>query len=248
MPIVAPVRHPGPAPPAQWQARLPSQPAPHAMAPSWHASLPMSLPWHFRRGTTSESPGGNVFNSCPNSERGALGQARLPNYVPFWPSVFLPSRRSRGLLLALEILERLLGPLLQSLLQLLLLLLEHLRVGRRPVIRLGELGERQRQADRLAGRIDRLHGERLALLELEEHVGGHLVVGHAAVGEADDVWTGGGLVLVDDDTRAELQLHAERQGDAQQLLGLAFRLDQHGGNHGHSGLDAGVLAGEADLL
>ncbi len=44
------------------------------------------------------------------------------------------------------------------------------------------------------------------------------------------------------------ELHAERQRDAQDLLRLAFRLDDHGGDHGLAGLDAAVLAGEADLL
>ena len=45
----------------------------------------------------------------------------------------------------------LLGAPLQLVLQLLLLLLEHLRIGRRAVIGLGEIAERHRQADRLAG-------------------------------------------------------------------------------------------------
>ena len=51
------------------------------------------------------------------------------------------ARRRGGLrrLLAFEPLARLLGPLLQLFLQLLLLLLEHLRIGRRAVIGLGEI-------------------------------------------------------------------------------------------------------------
>ena len=44
------------------------------------------------------------------------------------------------------------------------------------------------------------------------------------------------------------ELHAERQGHAQQLLRLAFRLDDDGGDDGLAGLDAAVLAGEANLL
>ena len=37
-------------------------------------------------------------------------------------------------------------------------------------------------------------------------------------------------------------------GDAEDLLRIAFRLDQHGGDHRHARFDAAVLAGEADLL
>ena len=57
----------------------------------------------------------------------------------------------RGARLALlELLARFFGAALQFFLQLLLLLLEHLRIGGRAVIGLGEIVERQRQADRLA--------------------------------------------------------------------------------------------------
>ena len=73
-------------------------------------------------------------------------------------------RRGRPRLLALQLLARLFGPLLQLVLQLLLLLLEHLRIGRRPVIGLGEILQWQLQAHRLAVHVDRLHGEGLALL------------------------------------------------------------------------------------
>ncbi len=44
------------------------------------------------------------------------------------------------------------------------------------------------------------------------------------------------------------ELHAERQRHAQDLLGLAFRFDDDGRDHRLAGLDAPVLAGEADLL
>ena len=44
------------------------------------------------------------------------------------------------------------------------------------------------------------------------------------------------------------ELHAERQRHAQDLLRLAFGLDDDGGNDRLAGLDAAVLAGEADLL
>ncbi len=44
------------------------------------------------------------------------------------------------------------------------------------------------------------------------------------------------------------ELHAERQRHAQDLLRLAFRLDDDGRDHRLAGFDAAVLAGEADLL
>ena len=44
------------------------------------------------------------------------------------------------------------------------------------------------------------------------------------------------------------QLHAERQCHAQDLLRLAFGLDDHGGDDGLAGLDAAILAGKANLL
>ena len=75
-----------------------------------------------------------------------------------------------------------------------------------------------------------------------------LVIGHAAVGEADDVGRGHRLVLIDDHARAVNELHAERQRHAEDFFRLALRLDQDRGDHGLSQLDAGVLAGEADLL
>src|SRR5690349_3302852 len=66
----------------------------------------------------------------------------------------------------LELLALLFGPLLQFFLQLLLVFLEYLRIGRRAVIGLGELtGERQWQRQRRAVGIDRLNDEVLALLQ-----------------------------------------------------------------------------------
>src|SRR5262249_13368598 len=221
-------RRPERAPSASRKRRR-SQPALHAMAPFGHAS-PSTSAMAFQRRITKEAR----FDKRAPLRRYAI------------EPLLLRCRARR--LLALEVLERFLGALLQSLLQLLLLFLEYLRIGRRAVIGLGEFGKRQRQADRLTGRIDGLNDERLPLLHLAEHVGGDFVVRHAAVGEADNVGAGRRLILVDDDAGAELQLHAERQRDAQQLLRLAFRLDQHSGDDRHAGLDARVLAGEADLL
>src|SRR6185437_14779178 len=66
--------------------------------------------------------------------------------------------------------------------------------------------------------------------------------------EADDVGALQRRIVVDDDPGSVHELHAERQGDAQELLRLAFRLDDDGGDNGLAGLDAAVLAGEANLL
>src|ERR1700680_1686644 len=64
---------------------------------------------------------------------------------------------SRRPLLALELLAGLFGALLQVVLQLLLLFLEHFRVGGRAVIGLAEIGERKRNADELTLAVDTLH-------------------------------------------------------------------------------------------
>src|SRR5262245_37797347 len=120
-------------------------------------------------------------------------------------------RRWRLLLLTLELLARLLGPLLQFVLQLLLLLLEFLGIGRRAIVGLGEVVERNRQADGLAGAVDALDAQALPFLQLADHLPARLVVGHTAVVEADDVGPGHGLALVDDHPRSGLQRHAQGQ-------------------------------------
>src|ERR1700741_4287994 len=86
-----------------------------------------------------------------------------------------------------ELLALFFGALLQLLLQLLLVLFELLRIGRRTVIGLGAVGKRQRQRDRLVVGADRLNDEVLTLLHVGEQFGGHFVIGHAAVLEADHV-------------------------------------------------------------
>ena len=149
---------------------------------------------------------------------------------------------------ALQLLASFFGLLLQFFLQLLLCFFEHLRIRGRTVIGLGEIVQRQREADRLAVAVDRLHGELLALLQAADDVGIHFVVGHAAIGEADDIRTGGRLALVDDHARAGRHLHAERQRDAKEFLVGAFRLDHDGGDDRQAGFKTAVLAGKADLL
>src|SRR5207248_10435398 len=78
--------------------------------------------------------------------------------------------RRRGLLLRLELLARLLGTPLQLILQFLLLLLEHLRIRRRAVIGFGKIAERHHEADRLAGTVDTLDHQALALLQLADEL------------------------------------------------------------------------------
>src|SRR3954447_4902109 len=88
--------------------------------------------------------------------------------------------------LLLELLALLVGLLLKLFLKLLLGFLEHLRIGRRTVIGLLEFaGERQRQRQGCAVGIDRLDNEVLALLHVADELGRGLVVGHAAILEAD---------------------------------------------------------------
>src|SRR4030095_11426148 len=117
-------------------------------------------------------------------------------------SFALWSRLLRGGVLLLPLRERLallFATLLQLFLQLLLVLLEHLRVGRRAVIGLGELArQRQRQRQRCAIGVGRLHHEVLTLLQSRDHFGGRLIVRHAAVLETDHVGRLLRLVTVDD--------------------------------------------------
>src|SRR3954463_10432777 len=65
-------------------------------------------------------------------------------------TLLLLGRRGR----LLQALARLLGLLLQLFLQLLRVLFELLRIRRRAVVRLGEVGERQRVARGLSGQVD----------------------------------------------------------------------------------------------
>src|SRR5947209_18466574 len=80
-----------------------------------------------------------------------------PRSLPVCPPALTCGRclGCRGCLrLALELLACLLGPLLQFILQLLLLFLELLWIGGGTVIGLGEIRERIHEDDRLAGASD----------------------------------------------------------------------------------------------
>src|SRR5215470_19357660 len=155
--------------------------------------------------------------------------------------------------LAFELLAQFIGALLQILLQLPLLLLEHLGVGGWTFVGLLEavarvVGERQREGDCSGGEIDRLDLQHLALLELTDELGCRLVVGHATVGKAGKERAADGRFFVDDDACAVLQLQWTRQRDPEQLFRFAFRLDQGCGHDRLTGLGAGVLSGEADFF
>ena len=131
----------------------------------------------------------------------------------------------------LKLLPLLFCPLLQLFLQLLLVFLEHLRIGRRTVKGLGEFtGQRQRQRQRRTVGIDRLNNEILALLHVGDQFRRGFIVGHAAVLEADDIGTLLRRIGVDDDPGSMNELHAEGQRHAQDLLRLAFGLDDDGGD------------------
>src|SRR5437016_2646463 len=134
------------------------------------------------------------------SKRGAP-KARLGSsaFRPKSPRGWRSAWQGGLALAALELLAGFFGALLQLLLQLLLRGLELFRIGRRTVIGLGEIGERQHQADRLAGPVDALHHQALTFLELADQLEACLVIGHAAVVEADHVRPGHRLALVDDD-------------------------------------------------
>src|SRR5262249_49595584 len=74
--------------------------------------------------------------------------------------------RLRLALLALPLLSRFIRAGVQFFPQLVLLLLEYFRIGRRTVIGFAEIGKRQHQADRLTGRINRLNDQPLPFLHL----------------------------------------------------------------------------------
>jgi hypothetical protein len=61
--------------------------------------------------------------------------------------------------------------------------------------------------------VDRLHGERLALLQAADHIVVHRIIGHAADRETDLVRLLRRLALINDHAGAVSELHAERYGD-----------------------------------
>src|ERR1700735_1475998 len=79
----------------------------------------------------------------------AIRRERLLRLAAAWWRIDL---RRRPALLALQLLAGFVGAPLQLFLQLLLLLLEDFRIGRRTLISLGEIVQRHHQTDRLARR------------------------------------------------------------------------------------------------
>src|SRR6202043_2023001 len=151
-----------------------------------------------RRRRSRPKPRRRVRRAIPPSSRAAAAAASLSrdgnsasDGAQSWRGLFGRRRcrrrrlSLRGTLLVFQLLARFIGAGLQLFLQFALLLLEHLWIGRRAVIGLGEIGQRQYQADRLPRGNDRLNDEHLALLQLADHLGIGFVVGHAAVGETD---------------------------------------------------------------
>src|SRR5258708_23635437 len=121
-----------------------------------------------------------------------------PGWTPFslvnteprallWSRGWSGGSRRRLVGVGLKLLARFLSAFLQLFLQLLLGLFELLRIGRRAVIGLGEFGERQRQRQRRAVGVDRLHHHVLTLLPVGEQFRGYFVVRHAAILEADHI-------------------------------------------------------------
>src|SRR5437016_5420536 len=112
----------------------------------------------------------------------------------------------------------------------------------------GSYRQRKHETDRLTGAVDSLNNEALPFLQLADEFATRLVIGHAAVVEADDVGTGHGLAAVNDHAGSGLDRHAEWQRHPEHLFRIVFRLDQHCGDDRHARFDPAILAGEADLL
>src|ERR1700745_3976779 len=148
-----------------------------------------------------------MTSSLLTTKRRAQGAPRsLPISCPVlsgWRRLW----RGRRLRLALEVPACLLGPLLQFVLQLLLLFLELLGIGGRAVIGLGEIPKRNHEADGLAGTIDPLNDQALPFLQLADQFAARFIVRHAAIIEADDVRPSHGLAVVDDHPGAGPGLH-----------------------------------------
>src|SRR5437764_1446348 len=108
--------------------------------------------------------------------------------------------------------------------------------------------ERQRQGQRSAVGVDRLHDQILPLFEVGDQFRRHVVVRHAAILEANHIRRLRRRIAVNDNAGSVNQLHAERERDAKNFLRIAFRLDDDCRDHRLARFDAAVLAGKANLL
>jgi hypothetical protein len=107
--------------------------------------------------------------------------------------------------------------------------------------------ERKREGHRSGGKVGCLDMQHLALLEFTNQFGRGLIVS-PSVGKASREHGADHRLRIDDEAGAVLLLKRPRQGDAEQLSLLAFRLDQCRGHNRLTGLGTGAFAGEADLL
>jgi hypothetical protein len=107
--------------------------------------------------------------------------------------------------------------------------------------------ERKREGHRSGGKVGCLDMQHLALLEFANQFGRGLIVS-PSVGKASREHGADHRLRIDDEAGAVLLLKRPRQGDAEQLSLLAFRLDQCRGHNRLTGLGTGAFAGEADLL
>src|SRR5204863_5179447 len=132
------------------------------------------------------------------AQRRRLQQGSCPRCDPWCSSRSSLARLRRRAPLAFELLAGLFGALGELALQLVLPLLEHLGIGGRSGIGLGEIAKRHHQAERLAGAVEALHYEALSLLQFVDQFAARLVIGHAAIVETDYVRGIHWLALVDD--------------------------------------------------
>src|SRR6266849_2323490 len=76
---------------------------------------------------------------------------------------------------------------------------EVLRLHRRPFVSAGKADQRQRKFDPFVGKIDRLDGQQLTLLELSDQFGSGLVLSHAGPQKARRKRCAQGRMLIDND-------------------------------------------------
>ena len=129
---------------------------------------------------------------------------------------------------------------------------EHLRIGRRPVIGLGEILQLELRAHRLADHVDGLAGEKLALFHAVE-VSTGLVVGDAAAWrndrrQAGHEWRRWRACPGRRSCGCRASARRRRAGHAHQFALIAVHFDDRDADHQQAGLDAAVFHGDADPL
>src|SRR5690606_24132921 len=99
-----------------------------------------------------------------------------------------------------------------------------------------------------ANLIDRLDGQRLALLHYVDELRVDIHVAVAGIGKADRVASRQRFVLVDDDAHARLQLHAWRHGDDEWFLRFVFNFANRDRCKKLPRLGTNILRDQADFL